>query len=176
MRRMREAGVIAVLVIAACSKSGEHVSTVHMCVHPPDAVPAFLDETEQLLRARLTSAGLVPCTPKRSRDYQLGAKPVAFFCGRIEAANVEASINRPGQRECALELDVRADLSGSEHELTGMEAPIQRFRDDVCLWLRQRSELVTRPSTSTDPGVSFTIGGNGAVLGETAGPMPCSSR
>src|SRR5688500_5909584 len=87
--------VLLGLVVAGCRKHGEHASTAHMCVEPAEAVPAFIDETDQQLRVRLTSAGFVPCAG-RARTFQRGAHPVARFCGRLGDAIVEASINRPG--------------------------------------------------------------------------------
>jgi hypothetical protein len=164
-----------VLILAACTKRGEHASTAHLCMDPPDAAPELVDETDRLLRVRLADAGLTPCTPPRPRAYQRGAKPVAFFCGRLGQARVEASINRPGQQDCSIELDLRADVAGSERELTDLEAPIERFRDQVCAWFKQRAATVQRPRTAHDRGVSIRIGGNGAVLG-TPGPDPCTDR
>jgi hypothetical protein len=159
-------------MFVACGKSGEHASTAQMCVYPETAVPEFMAETAKLLQGKLEEAGFKSCTAKPHR-MQAGATPIGWYCGEIAGTKVEASINRPGFGGCSLEVDLRADVSGSEKSISKRELPIMKFRDQLCDWFKSRAETVRRPSTSDDPGVSFSLGGNGAILGETEGPPAC---
>jgi hypothetical protein len=158
---MRAAIAIHLLALLAGCKSGEHQTVVGVCDAGGDAArrlaPSAVEQLDAELRQRLTAAHLRPCTWKRPRSFQLGARPAAWYCGTIGDTDVEASINRPGQRGCELELDLRADVSGTESSIHRREAPIIAFGDAVAdSWEKQLTER----------GLSIAIRRSGARLGE----------
>lgn len=152
-----------VLLIAACSKSGEHQSRVAICdasVRPAHHDPATFDRLHAALRDRLVAASFQTCTRKARRAYQLGARPIEWYCGRIGTADVLATINRPGERDCELELDLRADVAGTEAKIADVELPIIAFRDDVKRWFE--GEMTSQQQ----PGLGMSVSAGGAWLGD----------
>jgi hypothetical protein len=157
----------AVVVAVACTKSGEHQSELSIGASLP--TPA-VDAIEAKLRARLADAGFRACTWPKPRPLQLGATPVAWFCGKLGDTTVEASLNRPGMRASAIELDLRADVEGSSAAITRLEKPVMTFRNDTYAWVCRelRGWLA-----GYDVKSGITLGTTGAVLGdETGAPDP----
>ena len=58
---------------------------------------------------------------------------------------VEASINRPGMNHCPIELDLRADVSGSIKRITNLEAPVIAFATVSVMRLVEAERLIALP-------------------------------
>ncbi len=153
--------LIALVVAAGCRhKSGEHQSNVSLCNRDSSPVdPAFVDQIHAELRDQLAIAGFSACTRKAKAGFQLGARPVESYCGKLGTAEVLALINRPGERDCTLELDLRADVDGTEGEISTIETPIIKYRNLVRTWLTDRVEQTARPGQGT------TVRSSGRWLG-----------
>jgi hypothetical protein len=168
------------LALVGCGKHGEHQSVVYIeegrvtARGSGDTVddgmkllsPAAVDLMQTELTAKLTTAGFKSCTWAKPRSLQLGAHPIAWFCGTLGGTSVEASINRPGMNQSPLELDLRADVSGSPSKITTQEAPVIAYRDGVVTWLRANVERWWALDHTGRNGCCPGVGTSGAILGE----------
>ena len=151
------------LALFGCGKHGEHQSVVFI---NEGMQPLAVDQVQTELTAKLTTAGFKPCTWAKPRKLQLGAHPVAWFCGTLGGTNVEASINRPGMDHSSIELDLRADVSGSPSKITTQEAPVIEYRDGIVIWLRDNVERWWGIDHTGHDGCCPGVGTSGAILGE----------
>jgi len=173
---MRTLVAIGLVGLVGCSKSGEHQSVAYVSDDGSVKLePAAVDTIQVELTKKITNAGLSPCTWAKPRKLQLGAHPVAWFCGRLGSTAVEASINRPGMNNAAIELDLRADVSGTSDTITKLEKPVIALRNDVVFWFRQNVERwwSTPANTARSPmgrnGCCPATGTFGDVLGDDLG-------
>jgi len=169
IRSMRATLLLAIVPLAACIKSGEHRSQLAVCGNGGGSAPPLsartVDVIDAALRARLTEAGFTACTWAKPRPLQLGATPVAWFCGDLGGTKVEASINRPGMDGCAIELDLRADVSGTESAITKREQPVMAFRNATRDWVEGQLD----GWLAADGATGASIATSGAVLGSDPG-------
>jgi hypothetical protein len=163
------------LLLFGCHRiHGEHQSQVHITEGGGMTKPLQPQAVEQIqteLTAKLATAGLAPCTWAKPRELQLGAHPVAWFCGKLGTTGVEASINRPGEAGSPIELDLRADVAGSTSEVTAQEAPVLAYRDAIRAWMRENAErwwkIGNTGGLSGRDGCCPGVGTTGAILGDS---------
>jgi hypothetical protein len=145
---------LVVLLLAACSKSGEHASMVGICkgsMPGKTLADATVDRIDRDLRARLVADGFTACTWTQTYEYQQGATPIAWYCGSLGDTPVHATINRPGFAGAKLELDLRAEVSGSESSIHDQELPVVRYRNTTAVWFEdQIREHQARTSLGCD--------------------------
>jgi hypothetical protein len=134
-------------VLAGCT-SGEHQTLAAICDATPDPAAGLatkrVDQIERQLEERLRRAGLTVCRPQKTRRMQLGARPVKWYCGAVDGVDIEAAINRPGERGCPLELDVRADLSGTRRSVAEKERRLVAFVNGHYGWFGARLARIPR--------------------------------
>jgi hypothetical protein len=155
------------LALFGCGKHGEHQSVAYISDAMKPLLPSVVDQIQTELTTKLTTAGFKPCTWAKPRGLQLGAHPIAWFCGTLGGTSVEASINRPGMDHSPIELDLRADVSGSTSKITTQEAPVIAYRDDVVSWFSDNVERWWAIGHTGRDGCCPGAGTSGAILGES---------
>ena len=165
--------LLGVLLLFGCHRvHGEHRSDVSIGKGGPTPLtPQAVDTVQRELTAKLATAGLTPCTWTKPRELQDTQHPVAWFCGKLGATPVEASINRPGFDHAALELDLRADVSGSRSDVAAQEAPVISLRDAIRAWMAENVQRWWKMGNDGGElsglnGCCPGVGTSGAILGD----------
>ncbi|HEY0251040.1 MAG TPA: hypothetical protein VGC41_05910 [Kofleriaceae bacterium] len=165
--------LLGVLLLIGCHRvHGEHRSEVHVGGGGTKPLqPAAVDLVQTELTAKLAAAGLTRCTWAKPRELQDTQHPVAWFCGKLGTTRVEGSINRPGFDHAAIELDLRADVSGSRSDVTTQEAPVIADRDAIRTWMAENVQRWWKMGNdggelSGSSGCCPSIGTSGAILGD----------